>query len=65
MTFIVANAGVPFTKDAQVSNVCKASTENINALEKFFGNEDKPAKAKARAGVISDSVKLQYNTAPQ
>jgi hypothetical protein len=25
----------------------------------------KPAKAKARAGVISDWVKLQYNTAPQ
>jgi hypothetical protein len=39
MTFIVANAGIPFTKDAQVSNVGKVSTENINALEKFFGND--------------------------
>lgn len=58
MTFIVANAGVPFTKDAQVSSVGKVSNENIKALERYFGNDT--TKLNHQYDIINSMFALHY-----
>lgn len=39
MTFIVADAGVPFTTNDQVKALGKVSNENIKSLDRYFGND--------------------------
>ena len=58
MTFIVANAGAPFTKDAQVASIGKVSNENIKALDKFFGNDI--SKLNHQYDIITSMFALHY-----
>ena len=58
MTFIVADAGVPFTKESQISMVGKVSSENIKALDTFFGNDK--TKTNKQFDIVTSMFALHY-----